>query len=149
MIYNFDGKYSFLSNFHNSPIAFDGFVYPTTEHFFHSFKTEDEEMSNWIREAIGPGEAKARGRKVKLRSDWAEIRYGVMKQAVLLKFTQHPDLKKKLIDTGDNELVEGNSWHDNIWGECYCDKCNGIEAENLLGKILMQVREEIKEERRK
>jgi hypothetical protein len=39
--------------------------------------------------------------------------------------------------------LEGNNWHDNTWGNCLCDKCKGIEGKNLLGNILMQVREEL------
>lgn len=42
-----------------------------------------------------------------------------------------------LINTGDAELIEGNSWGDTFWGEC-----NGI-GENNLGKILMKIRKEI------
>jgi predicted NAD-dependent protein-ADP-ribosyltransferase YbiA (DUF1768 family) len=49
-----------------------------------------------------------------------------------------------LLDTGDEELVEGTTWHDNIWGNCSCPKCKNIPGQNRLGKLLMQIREEIK-----
>ena len=58
------------------------------------------------------------------------------------KFTQNTDLLKKLLDTGDAELVEGNTWGDRVWGVC-----KG-EGENRLGKILMRIRGEIPEEQK-
>ena len=45
--------------------------------------------------------------------------------------------------TGDAELIEGNTWHDNYWGVCSCSKCNG-RGKNRLGKLLMKVREELR-----
>ena len=55
------------------------------------------------------------------------------------KFTQNPNLAQLLIETGDATLIEGNNWDDVVWGVC-----NGV-GENRLGKILMQIRTEIKE----
>jgi predicted NAD-dependent protein-ADP-ribosyltransferase YbiA (DUF1768 family) len=49
-----------------------------------------------------------------------------------------------LLNTGDEELIEGNYWHDNYWGNCTCSKCKDIEGQNKLGKILMKVRDEIR-----
>lgn len=53
-------------------------------------------------------------------------------------------LKKKLLATGDALLIEGNTCHDNYWGDCKCEKCKDIKGENRLGQLLMQVREELK-----
>ena len=64
-----------------------------------------------------------------------------MLEIVRSKFKQNKDLAKKLIETGDAYLEEGNWWGDKIWGVC-----NG-EGENRFGKILMQVREELKNEK--
>ena len=61
-----------------------------------------------------------------------------MYEIVLAKFTQNPDLKKKLLATGDEHLEEGNTWGDTIWGTV-----DGV-GENRLGKILMRVRDELK-----
>ena len=46
-----------------------------------------------------------------------------------------------LLETGDEELVEGNTWSDTTWGVC-----NGV-GENKLGRLLMIVRDMIKDER--
>ena len=76
------------------------------------------------------------GRHVDLRPNWNEIKDMVMLSFIRAKF-EWPDLRKKLIDTGDAYLEEGNDWGDRIWGVC-----DGV-GENRLGKILMQVRDEI------
>jgi predicted NAD-dependent protein-ADP-ribosyltransferase YbiA (DUF1768 family) len=58
------------------------------------------------------------------------------------KFKQE-DLKQMLLDTGDQELIEGNFWHDNFFGVCSCGACLG-KGQNNLGKILMKIREEVR-----
>ena len=55
-----------------------------------------------------------------------------------------PELRDKLLATGDQYLEEGNSWHDNYWGNCDCPRCKDTMGRNMLGQLLMQVREEIK-----
>jgi len=62
---------------------------------------------------------------------------------VKLKFAQNPDLRKKLLATGTEELVEGNTWHDNYWGDCSCPECKNIKGRNQLGITLMRVRKEM------
>lgn len=62
------------------------------------------------------------------------------------KFSRNTNLKKLLLDTKDAYLIEGNWWHDNYWGDCYCPKCSKTLGKNMLGTILMRVREELKNE---
>lgn len=143
MITEFDGKYAFLSNFFYSPFVFDDIIYPTNEHFFQAMKTLDQEERRKIAEAKTPGAAKRMGRKVQLREDWEEIKENMMRLGVTLKFQAHPHLAQKLVETNDAYLIEGNSWHDNIWGSCFCDKCATISGKNLLGQILMDERKRL------
>lgn len=49
--------------------------------------------------------------------------------------------------TGDAFLEEGNHWHDNRWGRCSCERCSSKIAPNWLGKILMEIRAELNEDR--
>ena len=51
--------------------------------------------------------------------------------------------KKQLLETGDEELIEGNRWHDNVFGSCFCPKC-GDKGQNMLGKLLMELRDKLK-----
>lgn len=67
-----------------------------------------------------------------------------MLDVVRAKFSL-PENAEKLLATGDAELIEGNYHHDNLWGSCMCEKCKTKTGQNRLGRILMQVREELKE----
>lgn len=145
MISEFEGKFSFLSNFYHSPIEYEGIIYPTNEHFFQAMKTLDPEERKVIAAAPTPGKAKRMGRKVTLRPDWESIKEEVMRAGLIAKFKDEA-LAKKLLATGDKFLVEGNSWHDNTWGSCFCDKCAAIPGRNMLGQLLMERREALKEE---
>lgn len=146
MITEFNGKYAFLSNFFHSPFAYDGIEYPTVEHFFQAMKTLDQEERKKIAAADSPGKAKQMGRHVQLRKDWEEIKEAVMLEGLYLKFTDE-QLADWLLETGNEELIEGNFWCDQTWGSCNCPKHKDIPGKNLLGKLLMKVRSEIKEER--
>lgn len=143
MIDCFNGKFAFLSNFYPSPITVDGIIFPTVEHLFQATKTVSLVEREKIAAAATPGQAKRLGRNVILCDNWEEIKDDVMLNALRLKFAILP-LREKLLATGNEELVEGNTWHDNIWGNCSCDRCKKIEGQNKLGKLLMQVREEIR-----
>jgi predicted NAD-dependent protein-ADP-ribosyltransferase YbiA (DUF1768 family) len=67
----------------------------------------------------------------------------ILHTAVKAQFEENPKLKKELLLTGTAVLIEGNFWHDNYWGKCNCNNCKNIEGKNHLGKLLMQVREEL------
>ena len=73
-----------------------------------------------------------------LRGDWEQVKFDVMERCVRYKFAHHPELRDKLLATGDAYLEEGNDWGDTIWGVS-----NGV-GENRLGKILMKVRGELR-----
>lgn len=146
MISCFDKEWAFLSNFYESEIEFEGIVYPTNEHFFQAMKTLNIDERRAIANALTPGKAKRMGRRVTLRSDWEEVKEEVMFLGLCLKFADD-QLADWLLETGDEELVEGTTWHDNEWGNCTCEKCKNIPGKNRLGKLLMRVRDMIKEER--
>lgn len=142
MIVEFDGEYAFLSNFYDSPIFYEGITYPTNEHFFQAMKTLDPAERQKIASAKTPGLAKRLGRNVQLRPDWEKVKVDVMRTGLMLKFTD-AKLAEKLIATGDEELVEGNWWHDNTWGNCHCTECSRKGGRNLLGMLLMELRKEL------
>lgn len=145
MINCFDGEFAFLSNFYDSPISDGEITYPTVEHYFQAMKTPSMEEALEIAAAPTPGRAKRLGRKCQLRLDWEEIKIPVMRSALHKKFSD-PELKAKLLATGDQHLEEGNHWCDNFWGVCHCEKCQDIIAHNHLGKLLMELRTELMEE---
>lgn len=138
----FDGQYAFLSNFYDSMICHEYIFYPTVEHYFQAMKSTDLKTRKWIADASTPGEAKRRGRTIQLRLDWEEVKEQVMLDGLRLKF-KIPAMREALLSTQSAELIEGNWWHDNTWGDCLCDKCKDIEGKNMLGKLLMKVRSEL------
>lgn len=146
MINCFDGKWAFLSNFYWNEIEFEGITYPTNEHFFQAMKTLDIGERQKIANCLTPGQAKRMGRQVVLRSDWEEVKEDIMFLGLCLKFADE-QLADWLVETGDEPLEEGTTWHDNEWGNCSCPKCRNIEGKNKLGKLLMKVRGMIREER--
>jgi ribA/ribD-fused uncharacterized protein len=134
----FQGEYRFLSNFYPATVEFEGLRYPTAEHAYQSAKTLDMQERKRIAQLPTPEEAKREGRKLSLRSDWETAKFEVMERVVRDKFTRNLELRQKLLETGDAELVEGNTWNDRIWGVY-----QGT-GENRLGKILMKVRSELR-----
>lgn len=142
---DFEGDYDFLSNFSPVPVMLDGVRYPTVEHAYQAAKTLEPGEREKIRHASTPGLAKKMGRRLEKRPDWADLKVDIMRDLVRQKFEEQPDLKKRLLATGETELVEGNTWHDNFWGECRCARCESSPGQNWLGRILMEVRSHIKE----
>jgi ribA/ribD-fused uncharacterized protein len=140
IIQHFIEEYRFLSNFYESPFVIDKQFYPTVEHYFQSMKAEDAWEAELIRKAPTPGQAKKMGRSTQLIKTWESIKDAVMLKGLRAKFGQNPDLAKRLIATEDAELQEGNSWGDVYWG---VDMKTG-KGKNKLGKLLMQIREELK-----
>lgn len=148
-ITEFAGAYAFLSNFWPSPLTLDdGLVYPTAEHAFQAQKTENISERTAILRCRTAKEAKAAGRKVALIDGWDGTRKRVMSDVVMAKFWQNPRLADQLCQTGTGLLTEGNYWHDNFWGDCWCGHRDGCRAPglNYLGQILMWVRAVLRED---
>lgn len=78
-----------------------------------------------------------RSRKQKLRRDWEPAKVEVMRKAVLAKFTQHEELRSLLLSTGETKLME-HTENDDYWGD------GDGRGKNMLGRILMQVRESLR-----
>lgn len=138
MIRSFTGVTYFLSNFYPCDFEFDGIIYHTAEAAFQAQKTEDTEKRIDMSKIVSAASVKHVGRTLKLRDDWEEIKDDVMYRIVYAKFSTNESLKKRLLETGDEELIEGNTWNDTYWGVC-----KGVGL-NKLGEILMRVREELK-----
>ena len=151
VIDSFRGEYAFLSNMYDSFVEHTIWRFRNAEAAFQARKlwhvNDLDNYEGWEEEleafekASGK-EAKSLGKKVRdLNKDkWDKNRYDEMLWVIREKFSPefHPDLARKLLDTGDAILIEGNTWGDTYWGVS-----NG-KGENNLGKILMQVREELK-----
>lgn len=143
-IEEFKGKNRFLSNFWPVQIEYQGILYPSTEHAYQAAKTLDKDDRIEVSQLSKAGDAKRFGKDLKLRDDWEQVKQSVMLELLRIKFSDR-DLRDKLLGTGDRLLIEGNNWHDNYWGICYCKNCTNKDSQNILGKLLMKVRREINE----
>ncbi len=136
--YKVKEQYGEFSNFAPFPIEIDGGRWPTSEHYFQAQKFIGPARAEAIRGTPSPMIAARMGRSRAhaIRADWDGAKIEIMHRAVMAKFTQHQALRELLLSTGDSEIVE-HSQNDSFWA----DGGDG-RGLNMLGKILMQVRDE-------
>lgn len=140
MIKEFQGEYRWLSNFAPVKITIEGITYPSVEHAYMSAKSDSKEWKIFCSDELNkPGFIKKESRKIKLKDNWNNIKYNVMKECLEQKFNTNP-YKRLLIETGDEWLQEGNMWNDIYWGVCL----KTFKGENNLGKLIMEIRETLK-----
>lgn len=135
-IKGFFGEYRWLSNYHLTPIEYEGITYPSTEHAYQAAKTLDIELR---KEFLGLSckDARLKGQGLDKRPNWENIKFNVMRDVIYYKFNTNSELKEKLILTGDKYLEETNHWNDIVFGVC---EGKGI---NRLGAILMVCRKQL------
>ena len=139
-IESFDGQYRFLSNFWAVPIRVHPREFNSLESAYQSQKmAKDADKSRFM--GLGASAAKKLGQELPMRKDWNAVKIDTMLNLLHQKFSR-PGMGNLLRETGDAYLLEGNYWHDNFWGSCTCKRC-GNKGQNMLGKLLMQVRSEI------
>jgi len=133
-------EYGCFSNFAAYPIEMDGKVWPTSEHYFQAQKFAGTDHEEAVRIAKSPMIAARMGRDRSrpLRADWDNAKDDIMRQAVRAKFSQHPEIRKSLLATGAASIVEHTA-NDSYWG----DGGDGT-GKNMLGRILVQVRDELR-----
>ena len=138
--YKVNDDYGFMSNFAPYPFSDGSKNWPTSEHYFQAQKFLVPLIQEKIRQIVSPMDAalEGRNRQNPLRTDWEEVKYKVMLQALRMKFSQNPEIAKGLVATGDAILIE-HTRNDNYWA----DGGDG-SGKNKLGLLLMQVREELK-----
>jgi ribA/ribD-fused uncharacterized protein len=129
-------------------------TYPTAEHYMMYHKAllfNDPDVATQILEATDPKDVKALGRMVKDFDDdtWKDKRYQIVVDGNFLKFRQHDNLRKLLLETEGSFIVEASP-RDRIWGIGFGAKNALANKErwglNLLGKALMEVRTTFLEE---
>lgn len=139
--YKTGDAYGAFSNFSRHPITIGGKTYKTSEHYFQAMKFAGTKHEQEVMDMKTAGDAARAGRDRSrpLRKDWESVKDDVMREAVLLKFSQHDDLRELLLSTGEQKLVE-HTENDSYWG----DGGDG-KGKNMLGQILMEVRKRLKD----
>jgi len=145
LFYTRSGPYGSFTNFSHHGFTLLGKFWKTSEHFFQAakfFKT-DKEWYEKIWDAATPSLAAKRGRRrdKPLYPGWDDVKDDVMRLAVYAKFTSHPDIMEVLLSTGDAEIIE-DSPIDSYWGWG-----KDHAGKNMLGKILMELRDNERERR--
>lgn len=139
LFYEEYAPYGYFSNFASCPILLKGRIWPTTEHYYQAQKYAGTDYEEAVRLAWSPMTCKDMTRDPlhPPRPDWAEVRDGVMREALVAKFTQYPNLRALLAASGDAVLVEHTA-NDHYWA----DGGDG-SGRNMLGTLLMAVRDEL------
>lgn len=139
-IFFYDREFYPLSNFASFMVEYDGYLWPTSEYAYQAQKFTDINIVNEIKNEKSSHEVFGLGLKYKdkIRPYWFEIRVSVMEKILRAKMEQHEYVRRKLLETGDKEIIE-NSPVDSFWGWG-----PNKDGENQLGKIWMKLREELK-----
>ena len=128
--YGYD-EYCWLSNMYSTYITYEGLTYNSVEAAFHAQKDPSKKYKFT---GLGAFEASKLGtsEEITIRPDWEAVKIGVMKDLLEIKFSDK-ELMAKLKATGFSELVHAST-SDKFWG------MDGVEGENILGKLLMGIR---------
>lgn len=145
-VISFTGENHFLSNFYPHPMEWRGTTARAAEYHYNAAKTLVLSEREKVYAAPTPGKAKQIGQRVTLRPNWDDrVRFDQMYSILRAKFAD-PRLQALLLSTGDALLVEGNNWHDQLWGDCNCPRHAKWPGKNMLGVMLMHIRSELRAE---
>jgi len=140
-VFFYERDFYVLSNFSAFNIMWKGYRFETSESAYQWEKfPERPDIQVRIREARSAHGAYslAQVNKDKCRPDWDDVKVNIMRDILRAKVEQHEYVRKKLLASGDRELVE-DSWRDDFWG--WGEHKDG---QNMLGKLWMEIRDEIK-----
>lgn len=138
---------SYLSNYYPCSVAYRRNIFTSSEACYQSEKFDDWAIRRTF-SLLNADESRKVAHCISRlqKQKWDAMKFDVMVDILRAKFTQNHDLAQNLLQTDDAILIENtSSWHDNIWGRCLCDCCKNLPYENLLGKALMRVRQELKQ----
>ena len=140
----------FLSNFHPSPITMNGHTFPTAEHAFQherALEASDLFAADAIKAVHMPKEARDIGNRVRQGTNWNILKLRRMKIILELKFRQNPHLRRQLLETGNEPLIEAST--DRFWGAGVMLRSSQLAdgdwyGDNNLGRLLMRVRDDLR-----
>ncbi|MER9351990.1 NADAR family protein [Mesorhizobium sp. M0514] len=136
--------YGIFSNLFRRPIEFEGDVFPTSEHAYQAGKARKPEVRKWLMQAPSPALLAMAAHGLyywDVAPGWSKTKFDRMRRVLEAKFTQHPDLRDRLLSTGDLRLVEAATVDNEVnrlWGEV-----NGV-GQNMLGTLLMELRAKLR-----
>lgn len=131
-----------LGSFSGHSFYLDDKEWPTVEHYYQSQKFTNPDYQEKIFQAVTPADARKLGNRwlVKKRPDFKKVRVTLMTRAVYIKCKTHDSVQQALIDT-ENKDIADSSFTDYFWG---CGRDG--RGDNHYGKILMRVRDKLRQE---
>ena len=139
-VFFYEQEFYPLSNFSAFSLIWKNHHFATSEQAYHWEKFPGNEiLQREIQHAISAHEAFriAQSNKELVRKDWESIKVEIMAAILRAKVKRHEYVRRKLLETGEREIIE-NSWRDDFWG--WGPNKNGM---NILGKLWMQIRVDI------
>lgn len=142
-VFFYEQDFYVLSNFSAFQVEWKGILFPTSEHAYHWEKFDDPYDQNWLRHAIYTAKSAhdafktAEKHRNDRRADWDAVKVDIMRDILRAKARQHEYVRRKLLQTGDRELIE-NSWRDAFWGWG-----PNRDGQNMLGRLWMEVRRDL------
>lgn len=140
-VFFYEQDFYVLSNFSAFTLNWRGERFDTSEAAYHFEKfPRDQGIRTQILRAPSAHEAfkiAARYKKDR-RPDWDSVKVDIMRAILRAKVAQHEYVRRKLLGTGDRELIE-DSWRDGYWGWGPDRK-----GQNMLGKLWMELRAELR-----
>ena len=144
-IIKFTGEYSFLSMKYFSQINFIGMQYNNTAAAWLSQAMDEDKRFMFSRATAH--QARRLFNLYNNCQNWNIIQYERLYEVCKARFRQNPELAKKLLDTGRRQIIyDTTGSHNNILGSCRCKECRAKEFQNIYGKILMKIREEMRKQ---
>lgn len=140
-VFFYEQDFYVLSNFSAFRISWKQLTFDTTEAAYHWEKFPASMSTRYaICDAKSAHEAFkiAELNKPLRRPDWDQVKVGIMRDILRAKVRQHEYVRRKLIATGDRELIE-DSWRDDFWGWG-----PNRDGQNMLGKLWMEIRAELR-----
>jgi ribA/ribD-fused uncharacterized protein len=140
-VFFYEQDFYVLSNFSAFRLVFNNVLHPTSEEAYHWQKFPDApKVKALLFDVMSAHDAFkiASEHKGQRRKDWDAVKVPIMKDILRAKAAQHEYVRRKLLATGDRELVE-NSWRDDFWGWG-----PNRDGQNMLGKLWTEVRAELR-----
>ena len=135
-----------FSNLYRRSVVFEGEVFATCEHAYQAGKARKPAVRRWLMDAPSPALLAMAAHGLyywDIAPGWSAGKFDRMRAVLRAKFTQHEDLGRVLLSTGEARLVEVGTVDNDVnrlWGEV-----NGV-GQNMLGEMLMKLRGELRAE---
>lgn len=145
-VFFYEQDFYVLSNFSSFEVVWSGFTFKTSEHLYHwlRFTLSDKPGAQFVAGKVKNAKSAhdafklAQEQKSLQADNWNEVKVHFMREILRQKAAQHEYVARKLLATGDRELVE-DSWRDDFWGWG-----PNRDGQNALGKVWMDIRAELR-----